>query len=86
MSSVGSSDSSNPSRAQEETIRKNREASQNAESDMVKKQAKEIRRLNEEHYAEVEGLKQAHQAQMNDLRKATGTEITERDHKYNSDV
>lgn len=88
MSSVGSSDSSDSSsqRAQAAEIRRNREAHQSAEADMVKKQAKEIRRLNEEHYAEVENLKREHQAQMDDLRKATNNDITARDHKYNQDV
>lgn len=88
MSSIGSSDSSDSSsqRTQGAEIRRNRESHQSAEADMVKKQAKEIRRLNEEHYAEVENLKREHLAQMDNLRKATSNDITARDHKYNQDV
>jgi hypothetical protein len=89
MSSVGSSDSSNSSNSTSnanDQIRKNRENSASNESELVKKQAKEIRRLNEEHYNEVEGLKKAHADQMDDLRKNTNREISERDHKYNQDT
>jgi len=91
MSSVGSSDSSNSSnssssRQADDTIRKNREQYQQKQADLVKKQAKEVRRLNEEHYNEVERMKKAHSDQMEDLRKNTNQVINERDHKYNQDV
>lgn len=86
MSSVGSSDSSNASRTQEETIRKTREAASTNESELVKKHQRELRRISEEHYAEVENLNKAHQAQMNDLRKTTGSDVSERDHKYQQEI
>lgn len=86
MSSVGSSDSSNSARGQDEVVRRNRESASSNESEMVKKHAREIRRLNEEHYAELEDIKNAHSAQMENLRKASNADITARDNKYQTEM
>ena len=87
MSSVGNSDSSASSTAQQnDVVRKNREEYRGEEAEMVKKQSKEIRRLNEEHYAEIEKLKNEHQAQIEDLRQDAHKEINARDHKYQQEI
>lgn len=86
MSSVGSSDGSSSSSGSGDVVRRNREDYEKKEAELVKKQAKEIRRLNEQHYDEVEKLKNDYQAQMDDLRKRTGQDINHRDHKYQKDM
>ncbi len=67
MSSVGSSDSSNRNESTEVQRRNGGEAKK-SESELVKKQARELRRLNEQHYADLERLKENHQSQMENLR------------------
>lgn len=85
MSSVGSSDSSQ--RAQDkETIRRTREEAKKTESELVKKQAQELRRVNEHHYAELEKLKQDHSNQMENFHHEAGQEISARDHRYQKDI
>jgi hypothetical protein len=85
MSSVGSSDGSSRSSA-DDTIRRDREDYRKKEAELVKKQTKEVRRLNENHYAESERVKQEHQDQMTDLHKQAKEEISERDHRYQQDI
>ncbi|NJL25632.1 MAG: hypothetical protein HC902_10965 [Calothrix sp. SM1_5_4] len=84
MSSVGSSDSS--SNPRDEVVRRNREDYQKKEAELVKKQAKELRRLNEQHYAEMERIKNDHQSQMENLRKASTDTISARDHRYQKEI
>lgn len=83
MSTINGSDGSS---RQDEVVRRNREEYQQKESELVKKHQKEIRRLTEAHYGEVEKLKQTQQQQMNDLKKRAGESISVRDHKYQKDI
>lgn len=85
MSSVGSSDGG--SRASDnETVRRKYEDFRKKESELVKKQQKEIRRLNESHYGEVERLKEEQQTQMQNLQKGSQDAISARDHKHQQEI
>lgn len=85
MSSVGSSDSSNPNRS-DEVVRRNREDYRKNESEMVKKHKQELRRITEQHYQEMENLKNSHQRQMEDLQKQSTDAISKRDHKHQQSI
>ncbi len=86
MSSVGSSDSSNSTNRQDEAIRRAREEAKKSEADLVKKQTRQMRRANEQHYAELERLKQEHRTQMEAFKESAHTDINERDHRYQKDM
>lgn len=83
MSSVSGSGSSN---RQDEVIRRNREEYQNNESEMVKKHNKELRRISEQHYEEIENLKSDYQKQISALKEASQNTVTKRDNKYQSEI
>lgn len=83
MSSVGSSDSSN---RQDEVVRRNREDYRKNESELIKKQKQELRRISEQHYQEIEKLKEAHQQQLDDVKKQSRDTISERDHRYQKSI
>jgi len=83
MSSVNSSDSSTSTR---DEVRKNREDYKNNEAELVKKHAKELRRLNEAHAQEVENLKAQHDKQVQDMQQHAREAISERDNKYQSEI
>jgi len=82
MSSVGSSDSSDRDKA----IRRQREEYQATNSEQTKKHQKELRRINEKHYADVEKLKADHQKSMQSMSGASKDAISERDHKYQAEM
>jgi hypothetical protein len=84
MSSINSSDSS--SNRQDEVVRRNREDYKQKESELVKKHQKEIRRLNETHYAEVEGLKESHTDQMQEMQQKSRENLSRRDMKYQREI
>lgn len=88
MSSVGSSDSSNASKRSDgnDNARRSAEASKKREGELAKKQAAEVRRINEQHYAELEGMKKSHQSQMANLRSDTHEAISQRDHKNMQEI
>ncbi|HMN69818.1 MAG TPA: hypothetical protein PKC28_14840 [Bdellovibrionales bacterium] len=83
MSSVGSSDGSN---RQDEVIRRNREEAQKAEAEAAKKHRREVRRLNESHYNEIEKIKSSHEAQMKSMHGESKDAISARDHRYNQEM
>lgn len=84
MSSVGGSDSNRGS--DNENVRRKFEDARQRESELVKRQQKEIRRLNEQHYAEVERLKDDHNLQMQELQKGSRDAISARDHQYQQEI
>lgn len=83
MSSISGSDSSTSSR---DEVRRNREEYRKNEAELVKKHAKEMRRLNERHAMEVENLKQSHDKQLEEVQKHAQDAITDRDNKYQSEM
>jgi hypothetical protein len=85
MASVGSSDSSNRN-SENDVVRRSREAYESKESELVKKQAKELRRINEQHYSELERIKQDHDAQIQELRKTSNDTISARDYRHQKDI
>jgi hypothetical protein len=87
MSSVNSSDSSlSSSPSNRDDVRKTREEDKKNEAEMVKRHAKEIRRLNETHAQEVENLKASHDKQVEEIQKNARESISERDNKYQSEI
>ncbi len=84
MASIGSSDGSN--NRSDEIVRRNREEYQTQSSDQTKKHQKELRRLNEQHYAEVEKLKSDYNARMKSMAGASKDAISERDYQYQKDM
>jgi hypothetical protein len=84
MSSVSGSDSS--TKRQDETIRRKGEDAKQRETELQKKHAREIRRLNEAHYKEVENLKQDHEQQIQNMQRQANDTINERDHRYNKEI
>ena len=61
-------------------LRRTQSEAQQRESDLVKKQMHNVRRLNEAHYGEIERLKENHRAQINELHDEVKGEISARDH------
>jgi hypothetical protein len=82
MSSVNGSDSS----SSRDEVRKNREDYRKNEAELVKKHARELRRLNEAHAQEVESLKADHDRQIEEVQKQARESITDRDNKYQSEI
>lgn len=85
MSSISGSDSSSPPPSRDE-VRRNREEYRKNEAELVKKHAKEMRRLNEQHAMEVENLKKSHEQQLEDVQSHARDTITDRDNKYQSEI
>lgn len=85
MSSVSGSDSSAAPPSRDE-VRRNREEYRKNEAELVKKHAKELRRLNEQHAMEVENLKKSHDQQLEEVQSHARDTITDRDNKYQSEI
>jgi hypothetical protein len=75
MSSINSSDRSRYT----EEVRNQREDYQNREAENIKKQKKEIRRLNQAHDQELEKVKNAYEEKIEDLRGKSREQLTEKD-------
>lgn len=86
MSSVGSSDSSNNGKRNDEVVRRQREEYRSAEADTVKKHKKEIRRMSEAHHREIEELKASHAEQLENMNKSSRDTVSKRDHKYQQEM
>lgn len=84
MSSVSGSDGSG--NRDDQVVRRNREDYQKKEAEIVKKHQRELRRISEKHYAELEALKSAHTAQLKNMQKLSSDAISERDHRYQTEV
>ncbi len=83
MSTISGSDNSS---RQDDQIRKTREDAKERESEVVKKHHKEVRRLTEQHVAEVQKLKDSHNNQLGEYHKESQETINARDHKYQKDM
>ena len=83
MSSINSSDSSNRN---DEVVRRNREEYKQKESELVKKHQREIRRLNEAHYGEVENLKENQQSTLGEYQSKSKENLSRRDMKYQKEI
>jgi hypothetical protein len=84
MSTISGSDGSS-SRA-DEKIRKTREDAKERESEIVKKHHREMRRITEQHVAEVQKMKADHARQLKEFHKESQDTISARDHKYQQEM
>ncbi len=75
MSSINASDRSRYT----DEVRNQREEYQNREAENVKKQKKEIRRLNEAHDKEIQQVKESYEEKIDDLRGRSKEQLTEKD-------
>src|SRR5436853_196942 len=85
MSSVGSSHSANSNRS-DETARRRSEEQRAAEADAARKQKKELRRMTELHYKEIEDLKKSHASQLEEIKQSSSDSISSRDFKHQKEI
>jgi hypothetical protein len=82
MSSINSADRNN----QDEKLRRARESYQQNEVENTKKQKSEIRKLTENHQAEIQALQDAHTKQIEDFKAKATDSFTRRDMSYQKDM
>ena len=84
MSSVGNSDSAD--RADKNQLRRTRDEFRQRESDLIKRQNVETRRLAEHNQDEITSLKEKHSEAMDSAREHSHESITQRDHQYQREI
>lgn len=82
MSSIGSSDRN----SQDDSIRRARETYQQRETENLKKQKQEVRKMTEAHQAEVQRLREAHDQQLSEFKDKAKDALTRRDMAYQREM
>lgn len=84
MSSVGNSDSA--SKRSDELLRRQREEANARESDLIKRQSQEIRRINEKHFDEVESLSKTHEERLSNTQDQARKNFSRQDMKHSREI
>ena len=85
MSSVGNSDSADRA-ADKNLLRRTRDEFRNRESDLIKRQNVEARRVAERNADEIATLKEKHSEQLDSARDHSHDAITKQDHRYQREI